>query len=123
LNREFDVLVVGAGPSGSACALHLARTGVNVLILEKGRVPGDKNVSGGIVYGSDVGGFGLKRLVPDFEATAPLERKISSHEVRILSSPDERRGSYRSRIWPSRPARHSRAGRPFWTSSRRMVPW
>ena len=95
MNREFDVLVVGAGPSGSACALHLARSGVNVLILEKGRVPGEKNVSGGIVYGSDVGGFGLRRLVPDFEATAPLERKISSHEVRILSSPDERRGSYR----------------------------
>src|SRR5713226_3665224 len=69
--------------------------GVNVLILEKGRVPGEKNVSGGIVYGSDIGGFGLKRLVPDFEATAPLERKISSHEVQILSAPDEKSGSYR----------------------------
>src|SRR5256712_11586363 len=60
-----------------------------------GRRPGEKNVSGGIVYGSDVGGFGLKRLVPDFEATAPLERKISSHEVHILSSPNEKKGGYR----------------------------
>ena len=95
MNREFDVLVVGAGPSGSACALHLARNGVNVIILETGRVPGEKNASGGIVYGSDVGGFGLKRLVPDFETTAPLERKISSHEVHILSAPDEGKGTYR----------------------------
>jgi len=95
LQREFDVLVVGAGPSGSACALHLAKNGVSVLILEMGRRPGEKNVSGGIVYGSDVGGFGLKRLVPDFESTAPLERKISSHEVHILSSPDEKKRSYR----------------------------
>ncbi len=95
MQREFDVLVVGAGPSGSACALHLAKNGVNVLILEMGRHPGEKNVSGGIVYGSDVGGFGLKSLVPDFEATAPLERKISSHEVHILSSPDEKKRSYR----------------------------
>jgi len=95
LQREFDVLVVGAGPSGSACALHLAKNDVNVLVLEMGRHPGEKNVSGGIVYGSDVGGFGLKRLVPDFESTAPLERKISSHEVHILSSPDEKKRSYR----------------------------
>ncbi|HLQ20945.1 MAG TPA: FAD-dependent oxidoreductase [Nitrososphaerales archaeon] len=95
MQREFDVLVVGAGPSGSACALHLAKNGVNVHILEMGRHPGEKNVSGCIVYGSDVGDFGLKRLVPDFEATAPLERKISSHEVHILSSPNEKKGSYR----------------------------
>ena len=95
MQREFDVLVVGAGPSGSACALHLAKNDVNVLVLEMGRHPGEKNVSGGIVYGSDVGGFGLKRLVPDFESTAPLERKISSHEVHILSSPDEKKRSYR----------------------------
>src|SRR5256712_5988724 len=60
-----------------------------------GRRPGEKNVSGCIVYGSDIGDFGLKRLVPDFEATAPLERKISSHEVHILSSPNEKKGSYR----------------------------
>src|SRR5713226_6547707 len=60
-----------------------------------GRHPGEKNVSGCIVYGSDVGDFGLKRLVPDFETTAPLERKISSHEVHILSEPDNRRGRYR----------------------------
>src|SRR5256712_1391375 len=60
-----------------------------------GRHPGEKNVSGCIVYGSDIGDFGLKRLVPDFEATAPLERKISSHEVHILSSPNEKKRSYR----------------------------
>ena len=98
MQREFDVLVVGAGPSGSVCALHLARNGVTVGILEMGRFPGEKNVSGGIVYGSDVGGFGLKKLVPDFEATAPLERRITSHEIHLLSAPDEKKESYRHYI-------------------------
>ncbi|WP_425549026.1 FAD-dependent oxidoreductase [Actinomadura meridiana] len=30
-----DVIVVGAGPAGSAVACHLARSGLDVLVLEK----------------------------------------------------------------------------------------
>ncbi len=96
MRHEFDVIVVGAGPSGSACALQLAREGVNTLLIEKRRFPGEKNTSGGIVYGGEIGGFGLKSLVPNFETTAPLERKIRSHEVIALSNPDEKKQSYRS---------------------------
>jgi len=32
---ETDVLVVGAGPGGSAAAYHLARHGIDVLAVDK----------------------------------------------------------------------------------------
>lgn len=40
LNKEYDVIVVGAGPSGSMAAWHTARNGLDVLLLEKDREVG-----------------------------------------------------------------------------------
>jgi electron transfer flavoprotein-quinone oxidoreductase len=85
--------VVGAGPAGSAAALSLARKGVNVLMLEKARVPGERNMTGGVIYGDFPGEWGLIHLVPDFEATAPLERRILSTEVVVLDSPNYAKGT------------------------------
>ena len=92
---EYDVIVVGAGPGGSAAALTLARKGVKVLLIERTKAPGEGNVSGGVLYGDFTKGYGLMDLLPDFESEAPLERKVLSHEVDILSAPDQRAGSYR----------------------------
>jgi electron transfer flavoprotein-quinone oxidoreductase len=94
-NAEYDAIVVGAGPGGSAAALTLARKGARVLIVERAKVPGESNVSGGVLYGDFTKGYGLIDLVPSFELEAPLERKVLSHEVNILSRPDEREGAYR----------------------------
>jgi menaquinone-9 beta-reductase len=41
-NAEYDLIVVGAGPAGSACALTAARAGAKVLLLEKDRLPRHK---------------------------------------------------------------------------------
>jgi geranylgeranyl reductase family protein len=46
--ERFDVLVVGAGPAGSAAALHLVRGGASVLLAEKARFPRDKPCGGGL---------------------------------------------------------------------------
>jgi geranylgeranyl reductase family protein len=46
--ERFDVLVVGAGPAGSATALRLARDGARVLLAEKARFPRDKPCGGGL---------------------------------------------------------------------------
>jgi len=41
-SQEVDVLIVGAGPAGSACATVLSRFGVNVLLVEKAKFPREK---------------------------------------------------------------------------------
>lgn len=87
--------MVGAGPAGSAAALTLARKGVDVLMLEKARTPGERNMTGGVIYGDFPGELGLISLVPDFESSAPLERRIISHEVVVLGAPDAEKGTSR----------------------------
>ena len=42
---RWDAVVVGAGPAGSATALHLARAGARVLMLDRARFPRDKPCS------------------------------------------------------------------------------
>ncbi|HEX9353993.1 MAG TPA: geranylgeranyl reductase family protein [Streptosporangiaceae bacterium] len=45
---EADVIVVGAGPAGSATACYLARAGVDVLVLEKACFPREKVCGDGL---------------------------------------------------------------------------
>lgn len=39
---KFDVIIAGAGPAGTSAAIHLARNGVRVLLLEQKRFPRPK---------------------------------------------------------------------------------
>lgn len=49
MNRfETDVLVVGAGPGGSATAYHLARHGVDVTLVERSAFPREKVCGDGL---------------------------------------------------------------------------
>lgn len=43
-----DVVIVGAGPAGVACALGLAGSGLNVLLLDKDQFPREKVCGGGL---------------------------------------------------------------------------
>jgi len=45
---DADVIVVGAGPAGSATAFHPARAGLDVLVLEKTRFPREKVCGDGL---------------------------------------------------------------------------
>jgi geranylgeranyl reductase family protein len=45
---DADVIVVGAGPAGSATAFYLARAGLDVLLLEKTRFPREKVCGDGL---------------------------------------------------------------------------
>ena len=47
-SRDADVIVVGAGPGGSATAHHLARAGHDVLLLEKTSFPREKVCGDGL---------------------------------------------------------------------------
>jgi menaquinone-9 beta-reductase len=46
--RQADVIVVGAGPAGASAAYHLARAGVDVLLLDKQSFPRDKVCGDGL---------------------------------------------------------------------------
>ncbi len=76
---QFDVIVVGAGPSGNAAAYTLAKAGLKVLQIERGEYPGSKNVQGAILYAK-----ALEEIIPDFRDDAPLERHIIEQRMWLL---------------------------------------
>jgi geranylgeranyl reductase family protein len=45
---KYDVAVVGAGPSGSTTAYHLAKAGARVLLLDRAEFPREKPCGGGV---------------------------------------------------------------------------
>lgn len=55
---EYEVIIVGAGPGGLACAETLASAGMSTLILEKNSTIGKKVCAGGITWN------GLLRKAP-----------------------------------------------------------
>jgi len=102
---EADVLIVGAGPAGLACALHLANlikqhnagggkpelSAENIYVLEKGRELGAHQLSGAIMNPK-----ALKELVPDFEKSAPLDTPVTDSAALIFTE----KSSYRMPITP-----------------------
>ncbi len=59
LPTHCDVLVVGAGPAGSACAQALARAGLDVLLVDQHDFPRDKVCGDGLIPDTHAA---LKRL-------------------------------------------------------------
>jgi electron-transferring-flavoprotein dehydrogenase len=111
---EADVLIVGAGPAGLSCALHLANlikqhnesgakpelSSENIYVLEKGREIGAHQLSGAIMNPK-----ALRELVPDFEKSAPLDSPVtddaalfftqgSSFRFFITPPPFQNKGNY-----------------------------
>lgn len=76
----FDVIVVGAGPAGTTASYVLAKSGLNVIQLERASSPGSKNVFGGILYTTV-----LNRLIPNFWERAPVERHIKGVKIFLIS--------------------------------------
>lgn len=77
---DFDVIVVGAGIAGCVTAHQLARSGHDVLVVERGTRPGAKNLSGGVLYCRV-----LEEVWPDFVARAPIERVITRNCLTFLN--------------------------------------
>ena len=94
IDERFDAIVVGAGPSGNAAAYTMAKSGLNVLQLERGEYPGSKNVQGAILY-SDA----LEKLMPDFRDDAPLERHVIEQRIWMMDDHSHTGMHYRSELF------------------------
>src|SRR5438309_10691277 len=83
---EADVLIVGAGPAGLSCALHLANlvkkhnesgakpelSTENIYVLEKAREIGAHQLSGATTNTK-----ALRELGPAFDNSAPLDTPVT----------------------------------------------
>jgi electron transfer flavoprotein-quinone oxidoreductase len=79
--EKFDVIVVGAGPAGSAAAYTCAKAGLSTLLIERGEFPGAKNVFGGVLYRKQ-----LDDILPGAwkEKDFPVERVITEQRYWLM---------------------------------------
>jgi electron transfer flavoprotein-quinone oxidoreductase len=82
-DEKFDAIVVGAGLAGTASAIAMARRGLQVLVVEKGKSPGSKNVTGGRMYA-----HALAKLVPGYADEAPVERWVTKEVITMMTKDD-----------------------------------
>jgi len=88
---KFDAIVIGAGPAGCAAAYTMAKSGLQVLVLERGQYPGAKNMWGGAFFGPV-----MEEIFPDFWKEAPVERSVSRHTISMLTQHESLSFDFRS---------------------------
>jgi electron-transferring-flavoprotein dehydrogenase len=121
---HVDVLIVGAGPAGLACALRLSQlfhehnrtsrkpelSPENIYILEKGRELGAHQLSGAIMDPR-----ALRELLPQFEKSAPLDSLVTHDSAYFFTS----RRAWRLPITPSPLRNHGH----YIISVSKLVKW
>jgi len=74
---DFDVAIVGAGPSGASTAFKLSKAGISTVIIEKEKLPRYKVCGGGFVY------RGLRNM--PFDVSEIIEKQFNTIDVYLGS--------------------------------------
>ena len=97
--NQHDVVVVGAGVIGLACAWRAAERGLRVLVLERDRPgAGASNVAAGMLAPVGEATFGEDRLL---ELAGSRTARVTNSAIDIGTAP--RTGAARGGNWPSPP--------------------
>ncbi len=84
---EYDVVIVGAGPSGlaAACRIRQLSEAISVCVVEKGSEVGAHILSGAVFEPT-----ALNELFPDWkEKGAPLNTEVSGDDILMLTSAEK----------------------------------
>ncbi|MDI7246520.1 MAG: geranylgeranyl reductase family protein [Bacillota bacterium] len=88
--RDYDVVVVGAGPAGSTAARVAAERGLDVLLIDKARFPRNKPCAGGVTtkalneLGFDLPGSVVERDIMGIRLVSSGGRSVSARDSRRL---------------------------------------
>jgi len=97
---EADVVIIGGGPAGMACALRLSQlidehnanhpdsqlSKDNIYVLEKAREVGQHCLSGALLDPRS-----MRELLPGFESEAPIDAEVTKESVYFLSKDKARK--------------------------------
>lgn len=81
MNYNCDVIVVGAGLSGTAAAISVAKAGKRVVLIDRSAYCGCKNMYGGAVYHC-----ALEEIFGEEINSLPYERVINRHSWAFLTN-------------------------------------
>ena len=82
MEDKFDAIIVGGGIAGLSAAMILARGNARFLLIERGEFCGAKNVSGGVLWGSD-----LSKLVPEYwKEESGIERFVNHRRLTFMDA-------------------------------------
>lgn len=89
--KKYDAIVVGAGPAGATAAYFMAKSGLDVLLLERGPFPGAKNCGGLSLITSHI-----HKLFPNCWEEFEYERIVTSQGYWFLTEDSALAGGFSS---------------------------